>query len=115
MGVDFIEKATPSFKKSWDRQRVVLSTAGLFTRTPDCVARTVAADVTDNGMLAIGDRLTVETQDGALIVRQGNREVARISDPPQEIRQAVVDSCGIAKGTVQQIHKIAGVLEISLC
>ena len=45
MGADFIEKATPSFKKSWDRARVTLGTADLFTRIPDCVARTAAADI----------------------------------------------------------------------
>jgi hypothetical protein len=37
MGADFIEKATPTFKKSWDRARATLATADLFTlRHPGC-------------------------------------------------------------------------------
>jgi len=31
------------------------------------------------------------------------------------MRKAVNDSCGIAGGTVEQVHEQAGVTEISLC
>lgn len=115
MGADFIEKATPSFRKSWDRARVTLGTADLFTRIPDCAARTAAADIIGNARLEIGDRLTVEVQGGKLIARRGNSDVARFTNPAPELVQAVTASCGIAKGTVEQVHPIAGVAEISLC
>ena len=115
MGADFIEKATPSFKKSWDRARVALVTADLFTRTPDCVARTAAADIIGSARLEVGDRLTVEAQGSQLIARRGNSDVARFTNPAPELLQAVTASCGIAKGTVEQIHRIAGIAEISLC
>lgn len=115
MGLDFIEKATPTFKKSWDRGRVALGTADLFTRIPDCAARTAAADIIGNARLKVGARLTVEIQDGQLIARQGNSAVAHFTDPAPELLQAVTASCGIAKGLVEQVHPIAGVAEISLC
>lgn len=115
MGTDFIEKATPSFKKSWDRARTALGTADLFTRTPDCAARTAAADILGDARLQVGDRLTVEAQNGALVARRGNRDVARFTSPAPELVKAVETSCGIAKGTVEQVHELAGVAEISLC
>ncbi len=115
MGADFIEKATPSFKKSWDRARVVLGTADLFTRSPDCAARSAEADIIGDARLAIGDRLIVEAQEGSLIARRGNCDVARFTNPPPGLLQAVNASCGIAKGTVEQVHLFAGVAEISLC
>lgn len=115
MGADFIERATASFKKSWDREKVALGTADLFTRTPECAARTASAELIGDASLNVGNRVTVELLDTALIARQGNREVARMLNPPSGIRQAVVDSCGIAKGTVEQVHPFAGVVEISLC
>ena len=104
MGSDFIEKSTPSFKKSWDRAKVALATADLFTTTPDCNVRAAEAD-----------QLTIEAQGTRLVARKGNSEVALMPDPPLAIHQAVVDSCGIAKGTVEHIHPIAGVVEVSLC
>lgn len=115
MGADFIEKATPTFRKSWDRARVALATADLFTRTPNCTARTAEADIVGNARIEVGDRLTVEAHGGSLIARRGNSDVARFSNPPPALLQAVIASCGIAKGTVEQVHSIAGVAEISIC
>ena len=115
MGADFIEKAAPSFKKSWDREKVALGTADLFTCQPEHAPRTVAGDVINGADLDVGASLVVEAQNGTLVARQGNDEVARIIDAPRSIRQAVADSCGIAKGTVERVHRIARVVEISLC
>ena len=115
MGIDFIEKATPSFKKSWDRAKVVVGTADLFTRTPDCAARAAEAEIIDGASLDVGDRLTIEAQGTQLVARKGNSEVARMPAPPAAIHQAVVDSCGIAKGTVEHVHSMARVVEVSLC
>ncbi len=115
MGADFIEKATPTFKKSWDRARTALATADLFTNAPSCAARTAAAEVIGKAQLKVGDRLTVEVQDGALVARRGNSDVARFTNPAPALVQAVEQSCGVAKGTVEQVHDLAGVAEISLC
>src|SRR5713101_553610 len=67
MGAAFIEKATATFKKSWDRARVALATADLFTRAPNCAARTAAAEIVGNAILHVGDCLTVEPQAGGLV------------------------------------------------
>ena len=115
MGTDFIEKATPGFRKSWDKARATLATADLFTHTPDCAARTAAADIIGNSCLAPGDPLTVELHGDGLIARRGYSDVARFSNPAPDIVRAVQDSCGIAKGTVERVHALAGVAEISLC
>lgn len=115
MGIEFIEKATPTFKKSWDRARVELATADLFTQIPDCAARTAVADIVGGTRLEVGQQLTVEVQEGILIARRGNREVARFTDPAPEIVTAVQASCGIAKGTVECVYTLAGVAEISIC
>ena len=115
MGTDFIEKATPGFLKLWDRARVTLATADLFTRTPDTACRTVAADLLGDARLELGDRLTVEVVGDTLIARRGHRDVARVGNPPSELLTAVRESCGIATGTVERVHDLAGVAEIALC
>jgi hypothetical protein len=104
MGVAFIEKATPTFKKSWDRARVALATADLFTRAPNCAAGTAAADIVGNSTFHVGDHVTVEPQGRGLVALRGNVEVARFTSPSAQLLKAVIDSCGIAKGTVKQVH-----------
>jgi len=115
MGVDFIEKAAPTFRKSWDRAKVRLGTSELFTRLPECTARTAAAELVGCARLAVGDYLTVEHDGDGLIALRGQSVVARFLDPPQELVLAVKDSCGVAKGTVEQVHEMAAIAEISLC
>ncbi|MDE0331128.1 MAG: hypothetical protein OXL41_04605 [Nitrospinae bacterium] len=115
MGADFIEKATPNFKKTLDRGRTELATSDLFTKEPSCEARTAVADIINGEQLSIGEQLTVEAQDKSLVARRGNNEVARFENPPHSLLQAVIESYGIAKGKVEEVHEMSKVAEISLC
>jgi len=115
MGADFIEKAAPTFKTSWDRGRVTLATSTLFTNQPSRLVRTVAADVVGGARLEAGDQLVVEAEGEGLAARRGNVVVARMGACRPELMAAVEASCGIAKGTVEQVHDLAGTVEISLC
>jgi len=115
MGTDFIQKAAKSFEKSWDRGRVALGTANLFTQTPECAARTAAAEMLGNVSLKPGEHVTVEKSGTSLIARKGLTPVAQFNSPSADIVTAVEASCGIAKGTIEQVHELARVVEISLC
>lgn len=115
MGSDFLEKARHSYRKMLDRARVDLATADLLTKTTSCAARTAVADIVEGQTLEIGEQITVEAENGQLIGRRGLTEVARFSSPPNDLLQAVEASYGIARGTVERVHDLAGVAEISLC
>ena len=115
MGAEFIRKAAPTFKKSWDQQRVELATADLFTQQPSCAARTAVADIVGNATLQQGDVITVQATDAGLVAMRGLNVVARFTNPQPKLTSAVRESCGVAKGTVEQIHQISGVAEISIC
>lgn len=115
MGADFIERAGKSVRKSWDRERTELAKADLFTHAPSCLARTAAAELSDGVELEVDDHLTVEAHDGQLFARQGNLEVARFRNAPPDLVEAIENSCGIAKGKVEKVHKLAGVVEVSIC
>jgi hypothetical protein len=115
MGSDFIEKVKHSFRKTLDRARADLATADLLTKTTSCAARTAVADILDGQTLEVGEQITVEVENGQLVGRRGNTEVVRFNAPPADLLQAVEASCGIAKGTVEPVHDLAGVAEISLC
>jgi hypothetical protein len=115
VGADFIERISPSYRKSMDRARARLATSDLLANEEACAARTAVAEIVSGQSLRVGERITVEVEDGQLVGRRGLTEVARCMAPPLDLLQAVEDSCGIAKGTVEQVHDIAGVAEISLC
>ena len=115
MGAEFIRRAAKTFVKRWDEGRRMLSTADLFTREPQCGAHSTAFELKKNAELYVGESLTVEKEGNALIARHGLSEVARAIHPPADLLQAVERSCGIAKGTVETIHLIANIAEISLC
>jgi len=115
MGADFLDKATPTFKKSFDRARIKLATADLFTREPTANARTCAADIIGDASFAVGDHVVLEKSANRLIGRRGTREVLTISSPPSELVNAIENSSGVAKGIVKSVHQLAGVVELSTC
>lgn len=115
MGAEFIRRAAKSFRKRWDYGRMRLGTADLFTQQPDHVATSAPFELAGSGSLCSGDVVTVEKSGDTLVARSGLSEVARSLRPPAELLSAVDRSCGIAKGTVEQVHSAAGVVEISLC
>jgi hypothetical protein len=115
MGAEFIQRAAKTFVKRWDEGRRMLSTADLFTREPQCGSHSAAFEVKKNAELYVGETLTVEKEGESLVARHGLSEVARSIRPSTDLLQAVDRSCGIAKGTVETIHSIANIAEISLC
>ena len=115
MGSEFIAKAAPSFKKSWDKGRVRRATADLFKRLPECAARTAAGEILGGTKLAVGEKVVVEKAERGFIGRRGLMEVIRIDNPSADLVKALETSCGIAKGTIEQVHELAGVVEVSLC
>lgn len=115
MGVDFLQRSTKSFLKAWDEGRKALATADLFTAQPSPATRCAPFVLVHNVTLCAGDTVVVEADGKALVARQGLGEVARTDDPPPQLLEAIRNSCGVAKGTVEQIHPLAGTAEISLC
>jgi hypothetical protein len=93
MGVDFIRKAAPTHRKSWDRARVDLGTPDLFTRQPDCCDRTVAASLLNNQQLQEGDTVIIQAKGSDLIVMQGLSTVAQVIDPPLDLVDALILLC----------------------
>jgi hypothetical protein len=115
MGAEFIRDAARSFTKRWDHGRRMLGTADLFTRQPTTAAASAPFELGGSAELHPGDRLTVEKLGDCLVARNGLSEVGRNLHPPADLLRAVEQSCGVAKGTVEIVHSVAGVAEISLC
>jgi len=115
MGIEFIRKKAKTYRRRWDIGRRDLGTADLFTKEPTCVARLLPFDLAHSADIQVGNVVIVEASGGILVARVGLNEIARAEHPPSEILSAVQNSCGIAKGTIEQVHGLARVAEISLC
>jgi hypothetical protein len=114
-GIGFSRKGKALLQKDVRSRTSGPATADLLTKATSCAARTAVADIVEGQSLEVGEQITVEVENGKLVGRRGFTEVARFNSPPSNLFQAVEASCGIAKGTVEQIHHLAGVAEISLC
>ncbi len=115
MGLDFIERTKKTLKTKWDRERVRLGTADLLTRPPEEGGCKAAFEIAGGAQLRQGEHLNVESEGSALVARRGQTIVARKDAPAKRDFDAVKNSCGIAQGTVAEVHAPAGVVEITLC
>lgn len=115
MGADFLERVKKTIKRSWDRERVALGTSDLLTRQPQAKGRSVAGEIIGDAKLTGGQKLTVEKDAKGLVGRIGLTDVVRIVNPPPEIVKGVEASCGVGVGIVDDVHSLAGVVEITIC
>lgn len=115
MGADFLEKAAPQFEKCWDKGRLDLVTQDLFTRLPTTKSRSFAAELQGSASLKKGEKITVDKVGRVLVVTRGHTELARCEDAASELIDAIEANCGLAQGSVDEVHEMAGVVEISIC
>lgn len=115
MGADFVEKATQSFAKAWDKGLLELGTSDLLTSEPGQQPRCGVVTIGARESLHAGDRVTVESVGDGLAVRSGIRTVGHYASPTPEMLAIVRDSSGIADGVVEVVHETAGVAEVSVC
>jgi hypothetical protein len=115
MGVDFLQRAGKTLKRSWDEGRAAVASRDLLAREPTCAGRSVAADIEQGVRLSAGEAVTVQIEAGALVARRGLTVVARAPDPPAALAEMIMSSCNVRPATVEQVHEMAGTAEINVC
>ena len=115
MGIDFIRKAAPVFRRGLDQRRVELGTPDLFSRSLEGKPRAYAASMHDGENLSEGDKLCVCLKDNQVLAMRGLLPVAQIRNPPAELVAGLQSSFGEASGVVQMVHKQACIAEICIC
>ena len=115
MGIDFIRRAAPSFRKGLDRRRIELGTPHLFSRKLEGAPRAYAATVQQGEVLSVGEKLCVCLKDDEVIALRGLCTVALVRNPTAELVSELAASYGEACGVVQIFHEIASIAEITVC
>jgi hypothetical protein len=114
MGTDFLQRVGKTLKRSWDEGRAAIGTTDLTTREPACAGRSVAANIVSGVPMSPGDTVNAEMEGDALVFRRGLSVIARKANPPAEIAEAVTQHCNIRPGVVDQVHSMAGMVEITV-
>ena len=114
MGLEFVRKAAPSYRKGLDGWRLELGTPNLFTRQPDSAPRAFAAKLCDGQRLAPGEKLGICLEGEQITALRGLVPVATFDNPPTELRHVISASHGEACGQVQEVHDFAGLAEIAI-
>jgi hypothetical protein len=114
MGLEFIRKAAPKYRKGLDRKRIQLGTPDLFMREPEAEPRRFAATIRPGQELITGEKLGVCLDGEQVLALRGLDPVAVFNSPPAELREALAESYGDACGSVEEIHEIASVAEIAV-
>lgn len=115
MGMDFIRKAAPAFRKGLDRMRIKLATPTLFTQQPESKPRSYAAILQGDRTAACGEKLGIRLEGQQVHAMRGLDLVATFNSPTPELRKALQSSHGEACGVVQTTHAVAGVVEVTIC
>jgi len=115
MGVDFLRRSAPSFRKGIDRHRILLATPTLFSRQPVACARRYAALCADGENLTVGEELCLHHECGMVQALRGLTHVATLYDPPSELLDQLVNCGGEAAGMVEVVHEISGYAELTVC
>lgn len=114
MGLDFIERTAPAFRKavSRDAETVARMSCGVSSAGH---RRVVVADITgDLGSLIGGQSLVVRAVGGKLQVIDGLHEVGCVQSPPPDVLSKIEDLGGFTDGTVEHVNSLGGTLDVAL-
>lgn len=114
MGVDFLQRIGRTLKRSWDEGRVRMATPDLMTRELVGGSRGMAADLVNGAKLSTGDAVTLELDGASIVARRGMNVVARNPSPSPGAVEAITRHHNILPGTVNTVHDVAGMVEITL-
>ncbi len=115
MGLDFIKKTAPSFKKGMDYSRVALGTPHLFTEQMSSKPRLFSARLSPGSCAEIGEELGIRLVGSEICLFRGLTQIAAFREPPLPLLQAISESFGEACAVVHDVLDIANSLEVSVC
>ena len=113
MGLDFIRRAAPTFKKSWNRGAKELAQPTLFTRHPEHCGRTILADLNANTVMPVGREVVIQILNGEMCLVDGLTSIGKVTQPPADLIQIVKD-VGCAKGRIERTNALGGTVDVAI-
>jgi hypothetical protein len=115
MGLDFITRCTPTFKRSWDKGRQDIEQFDLFTRHPELRDRTFRLFPTNDTDFQAGEELVFRFHEGQLIAFRGRTPVGVFTNTTPALVEAVQQAPqGVTCGRVDKIHPLSRSADVIL-
>ena len=114
MGVDFLKAKQKQFAKGWDLQRLAASQRRLLGNDAGVLANDVVARTIGTNSLHEGDEVLVRADGDRLGVVVDLAPAAIFLEPTPAIVNAVRESGGYARGTIQAAYPTLGLLKVQL-
>ena len=117
MGIDFVVRQTKAFKRSWDRGLDYLKTPDLFTQQPEEQQRTYSVTPRNDHEFKAGQQCILRVLDGQTDIQVyfEAMHIGSINSPPSRLVNAIdVHGSSVAMGTVNTVHPISGIADITV-
>ena len=115
MGVDFLQKAAPSFRKGRDKARQEMYTPDLFRVQPELTPPTYAASFEKGAKPRQGEALSMRLEGDEVVLRRGIQLIGKLDRPTPELRHALKLSFNEGAGMVHEVHRLSNRAEITAC
>lgn len=115
MGIDFLRKCAPSFKRGYDKALKDLTESDLFDCAPELKDRTYEAIPADGRAFESGTQLLARLDGSTVHILDGQVLIGVLSDPPAALITTLRDAGHeVAVVTVQCVHPISGGADVTI-
>jgi hypothetical protein len=115
MGLDFIHSRAPKFVRSWSRRLSSLAEPNLFANSVDNNPRTCIAVPVEGKRFVEGADYLVHAEGSQLVILDNGDRIGTIYEPPPGVVDLLRNGgCDDAVGTVERLHLLSGMADLSI-
>lgn len=114
MGVDFLKSKCKAFSKTWDAARLQSNESRLFSAESHTLGTSVVAKSVAPHTLHDGDEVLVRVDGDGMSIIADLARVAILPEPRADLANAIRESGGYARGTVQAAYPTLGLLKVEI-
>lgn len=114
MGVDFLEKTDPNYRRGLRTEAAKLGEANLFSKKIGSIKEVSRLSAEPNISLKEGEQVCVKLDRGDLVAIRGNQIVARNKTPPTTIVNDLAQTGGLTFGTVKKFLPLSRSVDLSI-
>ena len=113
MGLDFLQRMAPQFKKavSRDAETVARMACGVSS---EGLRRVVVADISLDASVQAGQCLVAQLVSDQLVLVSGLHEVGRVLHPPSDVVRKLHELGGYSDGLVEHVNTMGGTFDVAL-
>jgi hypothetical protein len=114
LGVDFVEKLTPTLVRGWDKGLDRMKTPHLFPVEPKAKQRTYRVAPDEGYAFQVGEDLFLSVRVGQIEVLRGRRRVGEVKRVAKSLLEPILAVGGIALCHVVKVYPQSGDADVTV-